>query len=189
MFPEVESAAEGSRATDSAHRRGFVIRTDGAARGNPGPASAGVALYDLSRPDARHPRAAPDASISEYLGVQTNNVAEYYGLIGALDYAQQRLCDQLAVCCQTRHLTHQQQRRVTQLHLLAGLHGQRRDFFSGDLGHQLADASGDCDTILIKLALPQHAGQHRPAQLLLGSDVLRRRAFVRLLGLHPGKSA
>jgi probable phosphoglycerate mutase len=68
---------------------GFVIRTDGAARGNPGPASLGAALYDLSRPDARDHRAAPDASISEFLGVQTNNVAEYTGTVRALDLARE----------------------------------------------------------------------------------------------------
>ncbi len=69
--------------------RGFLIRTDGAARGNPGPASLGAALYDLARPDARDPRAKPDASISEYLGVQTNNVAEYTGTVRALELASE----------------------------------------------------------------------------------------------------
>ncbi|MDH4143322.1 MAG: ribonuclease HI family protein, partial [Chloroflexota bacterium] len=67
---------------------GFLIRTDGAARGNPGPASAGAALYDLTRHDARDPRARPDASISDYLGVQTNNVAEYTGVVRALELAR-----------------------------------------------------------------------------------------------------
>jgi ribonuclease H / adenosylcobalamin/alpha-ribazole phosphatase len=67
--------------------RAFVVRTDGAARGNPGPASAGAALYDLTRPDARDPRAQPDASISDYLGTQTNNVAEYTGVVRALELA------------------------------------------------------------------------------------------------------
>jgi ribonuclease HI len=69
-------------------RPGFIIRTDGAARGNPGPASAGAALYAIERADARDPRAAPDASISDYLGVQTNNVAEYTGVVRALDLAR-----------------------------------------------------------------------------------------------------
>ena len=68
---------------------GFVVRTDGAARGNPGPASLGAALYDLRRPDARDPSAQPDAWISEYLGVQTNNVAEYTGVVRALDLARE----------------------------------------------------------------------------------------------------
>ena len=68
--------------------RAFVVRTDGAARGNPGPASLGAALFDLDRPDARDPRATPDASISDYLGVQTNNVAEYTGVVRALELAR-----------------------------------------------------------------------------------------------------
>jgi ribonuclease HI len=63
---------------------GFVVRTDGAARGNPGPASAGAVLISLARPDARHPLAVPDASISDYLGIQTNNVAEYTALVRAV---------------------------------------------------------------------------------------------------------
>jgi ribonuclease HI len=63
---------------------GFVVRTDGAARGNPGPASAGAVLLSLARPDARDPRATPDASISDYLGVQTNNVAEYTAVVRAI---------------------------------------------------------------------------------------------------------
>jgi ribonuclease H / adenosylcobalamin/alpha-ribazole phosphatase len=66
---------------------GYIIRTDGAARGNPGPASLGAVLIDASRPDARDPRAEPDAAISEYLGVQTNNVAEYTGVVRALAFA------------------------------------------------------------------------------------------------------
>ena len=67
--------------------RGFVVRTDGAARGNPGPASSGAVLLDLARPDARNPRATPDASISEYLGIQTNNVAEYTAVVRAVGLA------------------------------------------------------------------------------------------------------
>jgi ribonuclease HI len=69
--------------------RSFVVRTDGAARGNPGPASAGAVLIDASRPDALEPLATPDATVSEYLGVRTNNVAEYTGLVRALTLAIQ----------------------------------------------------------------------------------------------------
>ena len=93
MFPEPADASEepGSTGPDPAgsSRLGFLIRTDGAARGNPGPASAGAALYDLRRPDARDHRAAPDAWISDYLGIQTNNVAEYTGTVRALELARE----------------------------------------------------------------------------------------------------
>jgi len=66
---------------------GFLIRADGAARGNPGPASSGAVLFRLERPDARDPRARPDATISEYLGIRTNNVAEYVGVVRAVTLA------------------------------------------------------------------------------------------------------
>lgn len=88
FFPELALEPE-EDTSRSVGRRGFVIRTDGAARGNPGPASLGAALFDLGRADARNDRAVPDASISEYLGVQTNNVAEYTGVVRALELARE----------------------------------------------------------------------------------------------------
>jgi probable phosphoglycerate mutase len=65
----------------------LVIRTDGAARGNPGPAAAGAVLIDADAAGARDPLASPLASISDYLGVQTNNVAEYTAVVRALRLA------------------------------------------------------------------------------------------------------
>jgi len=65
----------------------LVVRADGAARGNPGPASAGAVLVDADRPGADRPDAPPLATISEALGVRTNNVAEYAAVLRALDLA------------------------------------------------------------------------------------------------------
>jgi ribonuclease HI len=83
--------AENEAASESrplpASSLGFVVRTDGAARGNPGPASAGAVLISLARSDAHDPLAVPDASISDYLGVQTNNVAEYTAVVRAIGLA------------------------------------------------------------------------------------------------------
>jgi ribonuclease HI len=67
----------------------IIIRTDGAARGNPGPASLGAVLIDGQRPDALDPSAEPMATISEALGRQTNNVAEWTGVIRALALAEE----------------------------------------------------------------------------------------------------
>jgi probable phosphoglycerate mutase len=67
----------------------LIVRTDGAARGNPGPASLGAVLIDASLPGASRSDATPMASISEYLGVQTNNVAEYTGVLRALALAEE----------------------------------------------------------------------------------------------------
>jgi ribonuclease HI len=75
--------------------RRFVIRTDGAARGNPGPASLGAVLIDGTRSDALDPAAAPDATLSEYLGRQTNNVAEWTGVVRALDLARRLGADRV----------------------------------------------------------------------------------------------
>jgi len=69
-------------------RRGarLIVRTDGAARGNPGPAAAGAVLLDGDAPGGE--RAAPVATISEGLGIATNNVAEYIALVLALEAAE-----------------------------------------------------------------------------------------------------
>jgi ribonuclease HI len=80
--PSTSSTGSASESTS-----GFVVRTDGAARGNPGPASAGAVLISLARSDARDPFAVPDASISDYLGIQTNNVAEYTAVVRAIALA------------------------------------------------------------------------------------------------------
>ncbi|MFA5876805.1 MAG: ribonuclease HI family protein [Candidatus Paceibacterota bacterium] len=53
-----------------------IIYTDGGSRGNPGPSGAGAVVKDLKGKNA--------ASISAFLGVRTNNWAEYEALILAL---------------------------------------------------------------------------------------------------------
>jgi ribonuclease HI len=58
----------------------YRANIDGGSRGNPGPASYGVVIRDE--------RGEIVAQLKKYIGRTTNNVAEYYGLIAALDYAQ-----------------------------------------------------------------------------------------------------
>ena len=65
--------------TDAAHSGGIVAYCDGGSRGNPGPSGYGVSIEDA----AGH----PIADLSEFLGVKTNNFAEYSGLLAALEYA------------------------------------------------------------------------------------------------------
>lgn len=55
------------------------MHIDGASRGNPGPAAYGVTVEDAS--------GAPLAAFSKFLGRATNNVAEYRGLLAALEYS------------------------------------------------------------------------------------------------------
>jgi probable phosphoglycerate mutase len=56
-----------------------VANIDGASRGNPGPASYAVVIRD--------PFGKIILELAKKLGRETNNVAEYYALLAALDYA------------------------------------------------------------------------------------------------------
>ena len=54
----------------------FTVYTDGGSRGNPGPSGAGACIIDQAGNII--------SEISEYLGIQTNNYAEYRSLYFAL---------------------------------------------------------------------------------------------------------
>jgi len=57
----------------------YVANVDGASRGNPGPASYAVVLRD--------PEGKIALELAKNIGRETNNVAEYFALLAALDYA------------------------------------------------------------------------------------------------------
>ncbi len=58
-----------------------ILQTDGGARGNPGPAAAGIVIKDSAGKTI--------AAYGEYLGRQTNNFAEYSALISGLYSAKE----------------------------------------------------------------------------------------------------
>ena len=62
---------------------------DGGARGNPGPAGFGALIQDAE--------GRVLAELSEFLGIQTNNFAEYSGLLASLDFALSHGCKRLRV--------------------------------------------------------------------------------------------
>ena len=62
---------------------------DGGARGNPGPAGFGVRIEDAG--------GALVEEFHESIGVATNNVAEYRGLLAALEWAKTHECPALHV--------------------------------------------------------------------------------------------
>lgn len=57
--------------------RKFVIEADGGSRGNPGPSGSGAIVIDADSGEVL-------AEISKFIGVATNNVAEYHALIAGL---------------------------------------------------------------------------------------------------------
>jgi len=65
----------------------LIIYTDGGARNNPGPAGIGAVLMDESKKIV--------AEISEYIGVATNNQAEYKAVIAALEKAKELKAEEL----------------------------------------------------------------------------------------------
>ena len=64
-----------------AHPRELIINVDGGARGNPGPAGYGAMVRDGAGNTV--------AELSEFIGIATNNVAEYRGLLAGLEYARE----------------------------------------------------------------------------------------------------
>jgi probable phosphoglycerate mutase len=81
----------------------FTANVDGASRGNPGPASYAVIV--------RGPDGATRFEAGKYIGRATNNVAEYYALISALDYAVAQGIDRLLVRSDSELLVRQMEGR------------------------------------------------------------------------------
>ncbi len=63
-----------------------VVEADGGSRGNPGPSAYGAVLKDADSGEVLAERA-------ELIGVATNNVAEYRGLIAGLELAREHAPD------------------------------------------------------------------------------------------------
>jgi ribonuclease HI len=80
-----------------------VANIDGASRGNPGPAAYAVVLRD--------PAGKVVLELAKHIGRQTNNVAEYYALLAALDYAASHGIQALRIRSDSELLVRQMQGR------------------------------------------------------------------------------
>jgi ribonuclease HI len=81
----------------------YVANIDGASRGNPGPASYAVVMRD--------PNGKIILELGKKLGRDTNNVAEYYALLAALDYAASHNIHALRIRSDSELLVRQMQGR------------------------------------------------------------------------------
>jgi ribonuclease HI len=133
----------------------LVAFSDGGARGNPGPSGYGVVIQDQSGKKV--------AALSEYLGHQTNNFAEYQGLIAALEYAVQHGHKALRVISDSELLV----RQIKGIYkvknaALQDLHGRAKeliaklDWFS--IGHVLRGKNQEADA-LANAAMDQGMGR------------------------------
>ena len=85
-----------------------VAYIDGGARGNPGPAGYGVRI-EKADGELEQELHAP-------LGVATNNVAEYHGLIAALSYLAEHGCRDVLIRSDSQLLVRQMQGRYRVRH-------------------------------------------------------------------------
>jgi ribonuclease HI len=132
----------------------ITIYADGGARGNPGPAAIGAVVFDpTTDPPTRL------ATVSERIGVATNNVAEYRAVIAGLQAA--RPYDARAVHVRADSLLVIRQLegvwRVKQPHLRP-LHAEATALLAGyevvDLAHVPREQNTDAD-LLVNAALDQ----------------------------------
>ena len=81
----------------------LTYRIDGGSRGNPGPAGYGVLVCD--------PAGAVVDRLHAPVGIQTNNYAEYAGLLAALRHALEHAAPRVRVYADSQLLVRQMQRR------------------------------------------------------------------------------
>jgi ribonuclease HI len=124
--------------------RYLIAHSDGGARGNPGPAGFGVIIQDEAGRKV--------AELSEYLGHQTNNFAEYQGLIAALEYAAEHGPKALKVISDSELLVRQikgiyKVKNAT----LQDLHGRAKELIAQlewfSIGHALREHNQDADRL------------------------------------------
>jgi len=132
----------------------LYLHTDGAARGNPGPAGIGASISEES--------GAIVASVSRYVGENTNNFAEYHAVIAGLEEARSlkpevlhiRL-DSLLVVNQVKGLWRVKEK--TLMPLVARVHELLRHFAHWDIAHIPREENGEADR-LANLGIDQHGG-------------------------------
>jgi len=122
----------------------LIAYSDGGARGNPGPAGYGVVIQDESGRKV--------AALSEYLGHQTNNFAEYQGLIAALEYAIQHGHKALKLISDSELLV----RQIKGIYkvknaALQDLHGRAKELIAQlewfSIGHALREHNREADRL------------------------------------------
>ena len=79
----------------------FTAHCDGGSRGNPGPAGYGAVVEDA--------KGKIVAELSHFVGIQTNNFAEYSGLLGVLKWAVEHGTKHLTVISDSELMVKQMQ--------------------------------------------------------------------------------
>ena len=126
----------------------WVLYTDGASRGNPGPASIGAVLYSWVEGE---PLVEVDR-VSEAIGEATNNVAEYRAVIAGLKIAQAHEPDLLWLRADSLLLIRQLEGRFKVKNpALIELHRQARAFLE-NFPYRLEHVPREQNTVADRLA-------------------------------------
>ncbi len=141
-----------------------IANIDGASRGNPGPASYAVVLRD--------PSGKIVLELAKNIGRETNNVAEYYALLAALDYSTSHDIHALRVRSDSELLVRQMQGRykvkspdLKPLHERASKLARQIQYLV--IEHVRRELNSDADA-LANIALDQ-ASERRAPQLQTSS--------------------
>jgi ribonuclease HI len=128
-----------------------IANIDGASRGNPGPASYAVVIRD--------PNGKTILELAKNIGRETNNVAEYYALLAALDYATSHNVSALRIRSDSELLVRQMQGRykvksadLKPLHERASKMAKQLGYFA--IEHVRRELNRDADA-LANVALDQ----------------------------------
>jgi ribonuclease HI len=128
-----------------------IANIDGASRGNPGPASYAVVIRD--------PSGKTILELAKNIGRETNNVAEYYALLAALDYVTSHNISALRIRSDSELLVRQMQGRykvksadLKPLHERASKMARQLGYFA--IEHVRRELNRDADA-LANVALDQ----------------------------------
>jgi probable phosphoglycerate mutase len=87
--------------TPASNTEQYIAHCDGGSRGNPGPSGYGAVIEDA--------QGRVLAELSEFLGIQTNNFAEYSGLLGVLKWSVEHNVKRLRVISDSELMVKQMQ--------------------------------------------------------------------------------
>jgi ribonuclease HI len=136
-----------------------IANIDGASRGNPGPASYAVVIRD--------PGGKTILELAKNIGRETNNVAEYYALLAALDYVTSHNISALRIRSDSELLVRQMQGRykvksadLKPLHERASKMARQIGYFA--IEHVRRELNRDADALanvaLDQAGVPKFAG-------------------------------
>ena len=148
-----------------------IANIDGASRGNPGPASYAVVIRD--------PGGKPILELAKNIGRETNNVAEYYALLAALDYATSHNIPALRIRSDSELLVRQMQGRykvksadLKPLHERASKMAKQLGYFA--IEHVRREQNRDADALanvaLDQAGVPKFAGSNVASESSFGPN-------------------